>query len=96
MSNLPLGLGLPQTQTQWSAILNPVINNALVDGRAVNGIVLIANVPLTVNHGLGRNQIGWIVTDNNASTSVSRTQPFNSQTLTLESGANCTINLWVY
>jgi len=96
MPNLPLGLGLPQTQTQWSAILNPVVNNPIVDGHALNGVVLIANTPQQINHRLGRNQIGWIVTDNNASTSIYRTQPFNSHFLTLESGANCTINLWVY
>lgn len=96
MPNLPLNLDLSHTQTQWSAQLNPILANPILNGLAVNNIVLVANTPRTINHGLGRNQIGWFLTDQNAFASIGRTQPFNSQTLTLESNANVTINLWVY
>jgi hypothetical protein len=96
VGNLPLNLDLSHTQTQWASQLNPIVNNPILQGRALSSIILIANTPLVVNHGLGRNMQGWFVTDQQSSASIFRTQPFNSLTLTLESPANVTINVWVY
>jgi hypothetical protein len=96
MGDLPLGLDLSHTQTQWASQLNPLLGNPIMRGLALNAISLVANVPQTLNHRLSRNQIGWIITDQNAAAEIYRTQPFNAQTITLESSANVTINIWCY
>jgi hypothetical protein len=96
MASLPLYLDLPHTQTQWAALLNPLLSNPLLQGRAVNNIVLVSSSPQTINHGLGRNMIGWFLIDQQAAANVYRTQPFNSKTITLESSADCTINIWCF
>ena len=84
-------------QKQWSSQLNPVLANALLTGTQLsNSITLVANTPLTFNTYLGRQMVGWIITDNTANCTVWRTQPLNSQTLTLESSADTTISLWIY
>lgn len=94
--NLPLNLTLSATQTQWAAMLNPLLRLAILDGVATEGIVLVANTPQAISHHLSRTQIGWFVVDINAAAIVYRTQPFNSQSITLEATANCTINIWCY
>lgn len=96
MGNLPLGLDLPQTQTQWSSQINPLLGNPLMRGSLVNNIKLLANTPQTISHGLSRNMQGWFVTDTNAGVVPFRTQPLNQQTLTLQASADCTINIWCY
>lgn len=83
-------------QTKWAAQINPVIANSIIQGVQLTGIVLNANTPKTVATTLSRMQLGWIITDNMASCSVWRTQPFNSNNLTLESSADTTISIWVY
>ena len=83
-------------QKQWSSELNPLLANTLTQGAFLNNITLIANVPLTFNHYLGKQMQGWYVTDNTAFAQIKRTAPLNNQTLTLESNANTTLSLWVF
>lgn len=83
-------------QKQWSSQLNPFLANILIQGRPITSIDLVANTPLTLNHYLGRQMIGWILIDNTAFCEVKRTQLLNSQTLTLEANADTTISLWCF
>lgn len=89
---------LPWTQANplWAAQLNPLLANVLVQGSQLTDIVLTANTPLQLNHLLGKNQTGWIITDQNAFAEIKRTQPFNSSTLTIEANADCIVSIWVY
>lgn len=96
MSQLSSNLTFEQMLTKWSGQLNPLLANKLIQGVALDNIVLIANTPQTINHYLGKNQSGFIVTDQTAAASIYRTQPFNSKNITLEANATVTINLWVY
>lgn len=82
-------------QKQWSSQLNSLLSNDLTQGTLVNGISLI-NGTNTFPHYLGRQMIGWILTDQNGAASLYRSAPLNSQTLTLTSNADVTISLWVF
>lgn len=94
MAQLSNKLPYEQMLTKWSAALNPILANLLLQGQPLEAISLSSGVPRTLNHGLGRNQIGFIITDQTAAASIFRTQPFNSQTLTIEASADVTVNLW--
>lgn len=96
MAKLSTSLPYSQMLPLWAAQLNPLLANLIMQGKALNDVVLVANTPKTLNHGLGKNQTGFFVTDIQSAAMVYRTQPFNAQTITLEASANCTINLWVY
>lgn len=91
---LSSNLNFEQMLTKWSGVLNPVLANLLIQGLPLENVVLASGVPQTLNHNLGRNQIGFMITDQNAAASIFRTQPFNSSTITLQANANVTINLW--
>jgi hypothetical protein len=89
-------LPVPLMQTQWASEINPLLANPSNNSRVITGIVLVANTPQVVNHKLGRKMQGWEIADINANANVWRTQPFNAQTITLESSANVTINIRVF
>lgn len=93
---LSSNLTFEQMINKWAATLNPVLANLLLQGLPLTNVVLVSGVPRTLNHGLGRNQIGWMITDKNAIADIIRVQSFNSSTITLQSNANVTINLWNY
>lgn len=96
---LPLFQGVDrvfsQLQTQWSALLNPLLSNPVSKGNLLVNVPLISGVTV-VNHLLDRQQQGWMITDLTASAKIYRSQPFNSKTLTLTSDAPCTVSLLVY
>lgn len=79
----------------WAATLNPVIANPLMQGKLLQNVSLI-NGNTTINHGLGRQMKGWIIADQTAAASIYRSQPLNSNTLTLNSSAACTVSLYVF
>lgn len=83
-------------QKSWSSQLNPILANPLMQGAILSDIQLVANVPLTINHYLGRQMLGYVDIGKNADATVWNTLPLNSQTLTLEADANVTISLWVF
>lgn len=97
MANLPLKLQLPQMQTQWSAILNPVIANPISNGLQLSSVVLQSGTNV-INHTLQRQMRGWFLTDIDAVATVYRpaTAYFNKLTLTLVTSAPATVALWVY
>jgi len=80
----------------WSQTLNPIVNNPIVQGKQISNVVLVANTPLQVTHGLNRMMQGWFPVDNIANCNVWRTQNLNTKTLTIESSANTTLSLWVF
>jgi hypothetical protein len=96
MAALSTKLTFADLLTKWAAQLNPILANPVMQGRALNAVVLVANTPQTLNHGLSQTMRGWFVTDQGAAANVYRTQPLNAQTITLEASANVTINLWVF
>lgn len=82
-------------EKQWISQLNPLLANILTQGSLLPNISLINGVN-TFNHYLGKQQTGWLITDQNSLASIFRSEPLNSQTLTLTSDANVTISLWVF
>lgn len=82
-------------QTNWASQINPVLSNDLINGIALDAIDLIIGSN-TINHLLGRKQVGWFITDINVPSMIYRSQPLSATTLTLTSSAVCTVNLWVF
>ncbi len=82
-------------QSQWSAILNPIISNPLTNPRILKNISLINGVTV-VPHGLQEQMQGWFIADVNASAIIYRSAPMNSLTLTLTSSAACLVTIAVY
>lgn len=83
-------------QTKWAVELNRVLALPLLGGLQLDPIVLVANVPLAVNHLLQRLPQGWVLVDINANATVWRSAAWTQTTLTLESSANVTISIYVY
>ncbi len=96
MAQLSTKLPWELANTKWAGTLNPIIALPILSGNQIDEIRLIANTPQAINHLLQRRPQGWIITDNTANTVVWRTQPFTDTTLTLESSANTTLNIWVF
>jgi len=82
-------------QSQWTAILNPVLSNPLTNPRILKNVPIAIGVN-TINHGLQRMQQGWVISDITSAAQIYRSQPFNDLTLTLTSDAVATINLVVF
>ncbi len=95
MAQLPLGLGLPQTQTQWAAILNPVIAAPMTGVKILPNISLVTGANV-INHLLGQQMQGWLIVDNNSAAVPYRTAPLNAKTLTLTVGAPCVVSIGVF
>jgi len=91
-------LPLEQLQQQWSAQLNPVLANLLVQGQLLTGISLQLGTT-QVNHKLQRKLIGWFITGIDGVATVYDNQATNQTpdlTLSLTSTANVLVNLWVF
>lgn len=82
-------------QKQWTSQLNPLLAVSITQGSLLTNKLLNIGAN-TFNHYLGRQQIGWFVADQNALASIYRSQPLNSQTLTLTSNAVVTVSLWIF
>lgn len=82
-------------QTQWAAVLEPVISSPIALPSLLSGVVLNNGVTV-VNHKLGRVPQGWILTDINGSASIFRSAAFNPLTLTLTSNQTVTVGLAVF
>lgn len=84
-----------QFQSNVITALQPLLTNSLLNGNQLKGISLI-NGSTIVNHGLGRVQQGWIITDIDDAAEIYRTGDFNSTTMVLVSDADVTVNIYVY
>lgn len=88
---------LDQIQRNISEFVNQLTVNPLLGGQ------LLSNITITtgnnnINHGLGRDITGWIITDINTNVNIYKaaTQPSPSKILTLTSTGNSTISLYVF
>ena len=92
-----LSVKLPYDQmlSQWSAELNPIIENPLSNTVILPNIILQVGVNV-INHRLGRTQQGWFLVDKQAFGDVYRTASFNDKTLTLTATTPMTISLGVF
>lgn len=97
MAQLPLNLLLLPMQTQWSAILNPLLANPSNNAIILKNIAL-ANGTTIFNHLLGRVMQGWRIVDIQGAATIYRpnTAPFNSVNLTLISNAAVIANIEVF
>ena len=82
-------------QKQWSSLLNPLLSVSLTQGALLPNVKLVMGNN-TFNHYLGRQMQGWFIVDINQDVSIYRSQPLNSQTLTLNSSDPVTVSLWVF
>ena len=82
-------------QSAWTGVLNPFLRQPQLNGLLLTDVELgVGNT--VINHRLGREPQGWIITDINGAAQVYRSAAFNSLTLTLNSDAAVTISLYVY
>jgi hypothetical protein len=82
-------------QTQWSQQLNKILDIPMLNGISLNQVSIVTGTNV-INHRLSRKQQGWFITDIDSAVSIYRSEPFNTQTLTLTSSGNAVINLWVF
>lgn len=95
MANLSTKLPWAQANPLWAAQLNPVLANPLSTMNILTGIKLAVGNNV-INHLLGQQQQGWIITDINGASTIYRSAPFNELTLTLNSSAIVTVNIGVF
>lgn len=85
-------------QNQWSSQINPLLDNAIVQG------IFLTNVQLTtgtnaINHKLGYILRGWIITRKRGPAEIydtNATNPFPNLTLNLTTDANVSVDLYVF
>lgn len=98
MNKLPQELPWEDADNKWAAMLNPILTNPLVSGRAIQNVSLTTGNNV-VNHKLGRKLQGWVITGIDGVASIYDTQASNqlsARTLNLVSSADVTISLWVF
>lgn len=81
--------------SKWSAELNPLIVNPFNNVRILENVVLAIGTNI-INHGLGKTQQGWSLTDIQGVSDIYRNGNFNSTTLSLHSSAVVTVNIGVF
>lgn len=87
-----------QLQNNIGLAVDPVLQNKIVDGSLVQNVVL-ATGSNVVNHLLGRNLIGWIITRRNGVATVYDTQstnPIPNKTLLLTASAGLTVDIYCF
>lgn len=89
--NLPWLLANPK----WAAELNPIIANPMTNMNILTNVVLASGTNV-INHGLGRTQRGWVVTDIQGAAVIYRNASFNNVTLSLHSDAGVTVSIGVF
>lgn len=69
-----------------------------LDGTLIEDVTITTGTPKVVNHGLGREPVGFLVLDRDANAIVwqSTTTVNYANRMTLNSSANVTISLWVF
>lgn len=91
-------LTLTLLQSNWATLLNPVLDNPIVNGQILEGVQLAVGSN-TINHKLGRKLRGWWIVRQRATGSVYDTQDTNptpAVTLKLTSDAIVSVDLLVF
>lgn len=84
--------------TKWSSQLNPVLANPILQGQLLPELV-VKSGNNTINHGLGRALVGYIVVGNSAAVTFYDKQATNQRpdlTLILVASGAATINIYVF
>lgn len=92
---LPLIKDLDLMQAKWKSILDPVLAKAFLSGQILSSIKIVSGSNV-INHRLGRQMQGWILSDIDSNVQVFRSAPFNDLTLTLTSNGSAVLNLLVF
>lgn len=69
---------------------------SLLDGRRIADVSITGGSNTTVNHGLGRDLVGWFVTDKDTIADYPSKVSSDDKTLVVTSTSNQTIDLWVF
>lgn len=89
---------LSMLQDQWSAQINPILVNPIMQGRMLTNVSLAAGSN-TINTLLGRKLQGWFPVGQNAAATFYDTQSTNQmqdKTLVLVASAPCIASFWVF
>lgn len=81
--------------TKWANELNPILKNPMTNMQLIPNVVLATGTNL-INHGLGRLQQGWVITDIQGAQTIYRNAAFTETTLSLSSSGAVTISLAVF
>ncbi|HEY1646032.1 MAG TPA: hypothetical protein VGF75_06775 [Candidatus Saccharimonadales bacterium] len=93
----PLSSKLPWETANplWAQVLNPFINGPLNNIQIISNYQFLMGTNI-ISHKLGRLMIGWFLIDPQGVTSVYRSAPLNSLTITLTSSADFTSSIGVF
>ena len=78
--------------------VQPLEDNPLLDGRLIEDIEFVGITTTTINHGLGRKPIGWIIVDKAGAGNIFRGVVMTDKLLTLANSiaVTCIISVWVF
>ena len=71
----------------------------IIDGLLLKNISLVSGTDKIIQHGLGRQWLGWIPVRKSATCDIFESSTINSalqSTIILRASANVTISLWVF
>jgi hypothetical protein len=98
MAQLSNKLPFAQMITKWAATLNPFLANPSLQSQIIPNVALVSGTN-TINHGLGRNLVGWRIIRQSAVASLYDDQNSNTMpalTLQLVSNAAVTVSIEVF
>jgi hypothetical protein len=96
--NLSTKLSWPLANTKWAATLNPLLANPIIQGQILSDVPLVMGAN-TINHGLGRKLVGYLVILNGANVTIYESQSTNQRpnlTLILNASGATTVSLYVF
>ena len=77
-------------------VLADLYDQPILNGHLIEDIEITSGTPYTLNHGLDSVIQGYIVVKRNANATVWDSDDATRQTITLNSSANVTVDLWVF
>lgn len=83
---------LNRVQSNISSAFNS-LTGPFIGGNLITA-VSVAATPTTIAHKLGRQPQVWVLCDQDTTTTIKRTA-WDSNTITLQAGAACTVSIWV-
>jgi len=91
--------GLPydvnKLQDNVSAAITPILTNPLNYGIILPNVEVPGAAPVTIEHKLGRQPLGWIVIDKTKQADVWKIS-WSDKFITLDSSAVTSINLYIF
>ena len=87
-------IDLSRVQDRVDDAITPILTNPLIGGIFIEVSFPSAGT-VDITHRLGRQPLGWVITDITAAASIHRVS-WDSKTLTLESSAVTSIKLYLF